>query len=55
MKALYADVILPLAFGSGLSYNVPESLAENIRPGCRVRVPLGKQKIYTRYQRGYVV
>lgn len=47
MKALYADVILPLAFGSGLSYNVPESLAENIRPGCRVRVPLGKQKIYT--------
>ncbi len=47
MKALYADVILPLAFGSGLSYCVPESLAESIRPGCRVRVPLGQQKMYT--------
>ncbi len=47
MNALYADVILPLAFGSGLSYSVPESLARCIRPGCRVRVPLGQQKMYT--------
>lgn len=47
MKALYADVILPLAFGSGLSYSVPEALAKKIRPGCRVRVPLGQKKMYT--------
>lgn len=47
MNALYADVILPLAFGSGLSYSVPASMAESIRPGCRVRVPLGQKKMYT--------
>jgi len=43
----YADIILPLAFGSSLTYLVPQTMAEHIKVGCRVRVPLGPHRHYT--------
>ncbi len=46
-RLIYADVVLPLAFGDTLTYSVPEDMCEAIRPGCRVNVPLGAQRHYT--------
>ncbi len=37
------EVVLPLALRHPLTYRVPASLAERLRPGCRVKVPLGKK------------
>lgn len=47
MKHTYAQVILPLAFGSGLTYMVPENIQRDIQIGSRVKVPLGKKNQYT--------
>lgn len=44
--ALFADVILPIAFDS-FTYSVPSEWEGRIVRGCRVVVPLGKSKIYT--------
>lgn len=43
----YADIILPLPLEGYFTYAVPEAMRERLRPGCRVRVPLGKTKTYT--------
>ncbi len=43
---LFADVILPIAFDS-FTYRIPSSLHGSVMRGCRVVVPLGKNKIYT--------
>lgn len=42
----YADIVLPLAFGSALTYLVPEAMTASLRVGCRVRVPLGQNRHY---------
>ncbi len=43
MNDLYADVILPLAFGSAFTYAVPAQWADAIKVGCRVEVPLASR------------
>lgn len=45
-KILFADVILPLALPELFTYSVPEEYTEKIRPGQRVVVQFGKQRIY---------
>lgn len=42
----YANVILPLHLPE-LTYAIPKSLRDEVLPGMRVVVPLGKQKFYT--------
>jgi primosomal protein N' (replication factor Y) len=37
------DVVLPVALRHPLTYRVPDSLKDRARPGCRVKVPLGKR------------
>lgn len=44
---MFVDVIVPLAFGSVLSYQIPDENAESAQVGMRVLVPLGKKKVYT--------
>lgn len=43
---LYADIILPIAFDS-FTYHIPDEMESKVMRGCRVVVPLGKNKIYT--------
>lgn len=44
----YAEVILPLAVGTNLTYKVPPELEERVGVGFRVIVPLGnRNKFYT--------
>lgn len=40
---MYAEVAIPLNVHQTFTYRLPESLAENAQPGCRVLVPFGKQ------------
>ena len=42
----YAEVILPLALGDGLTYGIPPALQPQLRVGYRVLVPLGRSKVY---------
>ncbi|GEP93911.1 replication restart helicase PriA [Chitinophaga cymbidii] len=42
----FADVILPLALPRNYTYAVPPEMADSIRVGSRVAVPLGRQKKY---------
>src|ERR1043166_8087053 len=43
---LYADIIIPLALPKNYTWLVPASMQEQLRPGCRVEVNLGKNKKY---------
>ena len=43
----FADVILPLPLPGTFTYSVPQEFNGTIVPGCRVAVPLGKNKSYT--------
>ncbi len=43
----YADVILPLPLASLYTYSVPPEFEGKVFVGCRVSVPLGKNKHYT--------
>ncbi|HET9429937.1 MAG TPA: primosomal protein N', partial [Chitinophagaceae bacterium] len=43
---LYAEIIIPLALPKNYTWSVPPSMRENLRPGCRVEVNLGKNKKY---------
>ena len=45
--ALYADIILPLAVRGRFTYLVPEEIIAKIKPGMRVVVPFGSNKLYT--------
>ena len=42
----YANIILPLPLEGLFTYGVPEALASRVQVGVRVRVPLGKSKMY---------
>lgn len=46
MAELYADVILPIP-AQAMTFAVPESMFDAIKPGCRVTVSLGAKKYYT--------
>ncbi len=41
----YADILLPVPFDS-FTYSVPQQMQGQLMRGCRVVVPLGKNKIY---------
>ena len=43
----FIDVILPLALPKTYTYSLAKDEAATLRPGFRVAVPFGKQKIYT--------
>lgn len=43
----FADVILPLPLPGTYTYSIPQEYCERIAVGCRVSVPLGKNKHYT--------
>lgn len=43
---MFADIILPIPFDS-FTYLVPSDMETRVMRGCRVVVPLGKNKIYT--------
>ncbi len=47
---MYAEVAVPLNVHQTFTYRLPESMAENAQPGCRVLVPFGKQLLT-----GYIV
>ncbi|HEY0059339.1 MAG TPA: primosomal protein N', partial [Flavisolibacter sp.] len=43
---MYAEVIIPLALPKNYTWEIPESLEEQVAVGCRVEVNLGKNKRY---------
>jgi len=43
---MYADIILPINLPQLLTYGVPHELHELLRPGMRVEVALGSNKVY---------
>ena len=43
----FIDVILPIPLEKLFTYSVTQAEADFIKPGTRVAVPFGKQKIYT--------
>jgi primosomal protein N' (replication factor Y) len=43
----FADVLLPMAVEGYYTYRVPNDLAGSVKPGYRVVVQFGKQKVYT--------
>jgi len=45
-QPLYAEVIIPSALPKNYTWSVPARLQEQIQPGCRVEVNLGKTKKY---------
>jgi primosomal protein N' (replication factor Y) len=42
----FADVIVPLYLPKTLTWQVPDEFLEQVTPGCRVEVQIGKQKRY---------
>ncbi|RYY54672.1 MAG: primosomal protein N' [Chitinophagaceae bacterium] len=45
-QSWFADVIIPLALPRNYTWSIPEALREQVRPGVRVEVNLGKNKKY---------
>jgi len=43
---MYAEIIIPLALPKNYTWSVPDHLKEQLHPGCRVEVNLGKNKKY---------
>lgn len=43
---LYSEIIIPLALPKNYTWLIPPNMQEEIRPGCRVEVNLGKNKKY---------
>jgi len=43
---MYAEIIIPLALPKNYTWLVPANFKDEIRPGCRVEVNLGKNKKY---------
>ncbi|MBK5271437.1 MAG: primosomal protein N', partial [Bacteroidia bacterium] len=43
---VFAEIIIPLALPKNYTWLVPGSMIEEIKPGCRVEVNLGKNKKY---------
>ncbi|NOR75973.1 MAG: primosomal protein N' [Draconibacterium sp.] len=46
MPELFVQVILPLSLHDSFTYNVPESMQSQIKPGVRVIVQFGQRKLY---------
>lgn len=46
MSELYAEIIIPAALPKNYTWSVPENLQNDLKPGCRVEVNLGKSKKY---------
>ncbi|MGY6560756.1 MAG: replication restart helicase PriA [Luteibaculaceae bacterium] len=46
-SSLFCDVAIPLALPQLLTYQIPESLVDEVNVGCRVIVPLGQNKRYS--------
>jgi primosomal protein N' (replication factor Y) len=45
-KKLYADVVFPFPPLRTLTYTVPDRLRDELRPGHRVLVPLGRRRVF---------
>ena len=45
MSALFADVAVPLPLFQTFTYSVPDSLGDELHPGCRVLVPFGTRHL----------
>jgi primosomal protein N' (replication factor Y) len=43
---MYSEIIIPLALPKNYTWLVPSNMQDEIRPGCRVEVNLGKNKKY---------
>ncbi len=43
---MYAEVIIPSALPKNYTWSIPSHLLEEVKPGCRVEVNLGKTKKY---------
>lgn len=43
---MYAEIIIPLALPKNYTWLIPPAMEDEIRPGCRVEVNLGKNKRY---------
>ena len=43
---MYAEIIIPAALPKNYTWSVPAHLLEQVKPGCRVEVNLGKNKKY---------
>ena len=43
---MFADIIIPLALPKNYTWQIPTSMVDQLRPGCRVEVNLGKNKKY---------
>ena len=43
----FVDVIVPLPLPDCFTYLLPQEMADEIQPGCRVVVPFGRKKFYT--------
>ena len=44
---MFAEIIIPLALPKNYTWSVPPHLQEQVRPGVRVEVVLGKNKKYS--------
>jgi len=45
VSALFADVAVPLPLFQTFTYSVPDSLGDELHPGCRVLVPFGTRHL----------
>ncbi|MGV3527484.1 MAG: replication restart helicase PriA [Flavisolibacter sp.] len=43
---MFAEIIIPLALPKNYTWRIPQHMAEQVMPGCRVEVNLGKHKKY---------
>ncbi len=46
ISPLFAEIIIPLALPKNYTWSVPPDLEEQVKPGCRVEVNLGRNKRY---------
>jgi primosomal protein N' (replication factor Y) len=44
---MFAEIIIPLALPKNYTWKIPEHLINEVQPGCRVEVNLGKNKKYS--------
>src|SRR5204863_711544 len=42
----FAEIIIPLALPKNYTWSVPDNMKDQVQPGCRVEVNLGKNKKY---------
>ena len=43
----FAEVLMPVPIEGTFTYDIPEELADAVKPGCRVVVPFGPRRFYT--------